>query len=80
MAHGVGPGSAVAAVGRLLGPHPEALPHEVFLMNATDETWPRITWRTKRRGHAALGLDGSVLPGRYPVFVDRGELSNLMER
>ena len=53
--------------------HPEALPHELFLMNADAETWAQINWRTRRRGSVARGPDGAVLPGLFPVFIDRQE-------
>ncbi len=60
--------------------HPEALPHELFLMNADAVTWEQINWRTRRRGSVARGPDGSVLPGLFPVFIDRHELGDRRER
>lgn len=76
MAHGPGPATAVAAVWPM-DPHPEALPHEVFILNADDELWPRIHWRTKRRGSRAINpVTGGTMEGRFPVFIDRTEIGD----
>lgn len=59
--------------------HPEALPGEVFLTNATMVGFMEIQWTTKRRGNVAY--DGDARPVMYyekhdfrPVFVRIDEL------
>ena len=56
--------------------HPELRGGEMFLSNADDEHYPRIKWKTKRRGEVAYDRNGYIVeetPNLRPVFVQRDE-------
>ncbi|MDO8560786.1 MAG: hypothetical protein Q7R91_01055 [bacterium] len=66
--------------------HPELQDGEVFLTNASDDDWDRISddphsswesigWKTKRMGNVAYDIiEGKPVPGMFPVFVQKREL------
>ena len=71
------------------GNHPELLPGEVFLTNASDSKFSRVSllghndtrssyemigWRTKRKGVIAYDINGRRMSKMFPVFVQREEL------
>ena len=52
--------------------HPEARPHEMFLMNARPFEWSQIPYLSKRRGNQAYSQNGTPCPladGAFPVFI-----------
>jgi hypothetical protein len=57
--------------------HPELQPGEIFLCNASENSYSLIGWKTKRRGirsiNPTLGR-GQKLADLAPVFVQRSEL------
>ena len=56
--------------------HPELREGEIFLSNVDDEHYPRIKWKTKRRGIVAYDRDGNIIEkrkGLRPVFVQADE-------
>ena len=58
--------------------HPERLPSEVFIINATHEStdihyldcspWVSIGWRTKRQGKVAYDDEGAIISEGWPIF------------
>lgn len=72
--------------------HPEQRENEVFLTNLNKEyfenllpeefryAYERIGYRSKRKGVTAYDVNGNILHGSYPVFVDKDEHDEIMQR
>jgi hypothetical protein len=60
--------------------HPELEEGEMFLTNSVDENYTRIRWNTKRRGMQAYTIDGELLTGFIPVFVQKKEYEEGMKK
>lgn len=54
--------------------HPEMGEHEILLTNTPDGNGHWIGWKTKRLGDVAYDIDGNVVDGLRPVFVERQEI------
>ncbi len=54
--------------------HPEIGKGEVFLTNSEARHYNDIGWSTKRVGRTAYDVNGKIVKGLYPVFVQRSEL------
>ncbi len=54
--------------------HPEKRESEVFLTNIDDINFPKIKWKSKRRGNTAYNSNGNVVSGLRPVFAEWEEL------
>ena len=59
--------------------HPELLPGEIFFCNLNcargfQRMWEEISWQTKRRGITGYDMNGEIIPGAEPVFVQRSEM------
>jgi len=55
--------------------HPEQLSGEIHLLNSEPETVRYIGWKSKRAGEVAYDVDGNVVPGNVPVFVQAEEFA-----
>ena len=62
--------------------HPELEEGEMFLRNVGYDPYDytRIDWKTKRKGHRAYTINGEYLKGMTPVFVQRKEYEEGMEK
>ena len=60
--------------------HPERRPHEVFIGNYESNSLYLVGLKSKRMGHTAYDVNGNVVNGLYPVFVDKEEyIKNLKD-
>ncbi len=60
--------------------HPEQGENEVFLGNCSLNEKSKISWFTRRFGHHAFDHKGEPLPGKIPVFVEKGEYNLWIRR
>jgi len=54
--------------------HIEEREGEVWLRNIKPEEFSRFRWKTKRLGTNAFDIDGELLRGQRPLFVQRKEI------
>lgn len=60
--------------------HPEIKKGEMFLSNTTLEDYHCIRWMSKRKGITAYTINGKVIKGMFPVFVQKQEYDEGMKR
>lgn len=59
--------------------HPELEDGEMFLTNECTGTYPKIGWKSKRKGITAYTINGKVIGiinGMFPIFIQKKEFDD----